>query len=188
MIGRRAAGEWQQLVFDDPQSPETRRAIMRILGKELSAALKDRRRANPDGPEPIHLVVPDKMTADVLVSIADNLAGLELSRLRWERDKEMGRPQLTCNGDPATVPAKLSETDRTAVSFLLEEDRARAFTLRSPIVNAQAVLARHLVTGGPPINALRLDYLVAWLQPGPRSTTGPSPTRSRRSSTPPVRG
>ena len=105
---------------------------MRTLGKELSAALKDRRRANPDGPEPVHLVVPDKMTADVLASIADNLAGLELSRLRWARDKEMGRPQLTWNGEPATIPAKLSETDRTAVSFLLEEDRARAFTLRSP--------------------------------------------------------
>lgn len=160
------AGEWQQFVYEEPQSPETRRSIMRTLGKELSTALKDRRRANPDAPEPIHLVVPDKMTADVLVSIADNLAGLELSRLRWARDKEMGRPALTWNGDPATVPAKLSETDRTAVSFLLEDDRARAFTVRTPIVNAQQVLARHLVTGGPQVNALRLDYLVAWLQPG----------------------
>lgn len=159
-------GEWQEFVYEEPQSPETRRAIMRTLGKELSAALKDRRRANPEGPEPIHLVVPDKMTADVLASIADNLAGLELSRLRWARDKELGRPQLTWNGDPATIPAKLSETDRTAVSFLLEEDRARAFTMRCPIVLAQPVLARHLVTGGPAINAFRLDYLAAWLQPG----------------------
>ena len=44
-------------------------------------------------PAPVHLVVPDKATADVLVSIADNLAGVELSRLRWQRDKDMGRPR-----------------------------------------------------------------------------------------------
>ena len=41
--------------------------------------MKDRRLANPDAPEPVHLVVPDKATADVLASIADNLAGIELS-------------------------------------------------------------------------------------------------------------
>ena len=106
------------------------------------------------------------MTADVLASIADNLAGLELSRLRWAQDKKMGRPQLTFDGEPAVVPSRLSEDDRTAVSFLLEEDRARALSLRSPIVNAQQVLARHVVPGGPTVNALRLDYLVAWLVDG----------------------
>ena len=111
------------------------------------------------------------------MSIADNLAGLELNRLRWERDKDMGRPQLTYNGDPAIVPPRLSEKERTAVSFLLEEDRARAFKLRCPVVNAQGVLTRHLVTGGAPYNALRLDYLVAWAQPG--GTDRPPPAHGR---------
>lgn len=38
--------------------------------------------------------------------------------------------------------------------------------MRSPIVDAQQVLSRHVVAGGPRGNAVRLDYLVAWLQPG----------------------
>lgn len=159
-------GEWKQHVFPEPQSPQTRRAVVRAIGSALTAALRDRRVANPDRPEPIHLVVPDKMTADVIVSIADNLAGLELSRLRWAQDKAMGRPQLTFDGEPAQVPLRLSEEDRTAVAFLLEDDRARAMTLRSPIVNAQEVLTRHRVVGGPAISALRLDYVVAWFLEG----------------------
>ena len=165
-IGVDGPGEWSSYVFDDPQSPDTRSDIIKILGKEINAAMAGQRKAAPDDPGPIHLVVPDGPTGDLLVSIADNLAGLELNRLRWEQDKVMGRPQLTYNGDPAIVPPRLSEKERTAVSFLLEEDRARAFKLRSPIVNAQAVLTRHLVTGGAPYNALRLDYLLAWAQPG----------------------
>jgi hypothetical protein len=100
------------------------------------------------------------------VSIADNLAGIELSRLRWNRDKEMRRPALTFNGEPATIPRALSEVERIGVSFLLEEDRARAFKVRSPIVDIRAALARHLVAGGPAVNSLRLDYLVAWANGG----------------------
>jgi hypothetical protein len=74
----------------------------------------------------------------------------------------MGRKPLTFNGEDAQVPAALSESDRTAVSFLLEEDRARALTLRSPIVDVRAALARHLVAGGPPVSSFRLDYLTSW--------------------------
>ena len=48
------------------------------------------------------------------------------------------------------------------MSFLLEEDRARGFTLRSPIVDVRDVLARHVVAGGPAVASLRLDYLVRW--------------------------
>ncbi|GAB4007120.1 hypothetical protein GCM10028772_18520 [Nocardioides ultimimeridianus] len=159
-------GPWESYVFNDPQSPKTRSDVMKVLGKAINAAIADRRKADADDPDPIHLVVPDKATGDLLTSIADNMAGLELNRLRWERDQDMGRPQLTYNGDPAIVPMKLSEHERTAISFLLEEDRARAFTLRWPVLTAQAILARHLVAGGPRYNALRLDYLVAWAQPG----------------------
>lgn len=158
-------GEWRYHVFDDPQSDVTRRLIMKLLGTELLAALKDQRRADDVDPMPVHLVVPDSATADVLTSIADTLAGVELSRLRWKHDKAMGRPALTFNGDPATIPKRLTEDERRGVSFLLEEDRARALTLRSPIVNVCSVLARHLIAGGPESNALRLDYLVAWTQP-----------------------
>lgn len=161
-ITQRGSSEWQATVFDDPQSVDTRRAIMKVLGKEITAVMKDRRLANPDEPGPIHLVVPDRATADVVVSIADNLAGIELSRLRWVRDRQMGRTPLTFNGEEAQIPTALSETERTAVSFLLEEDRARAFSLRSPIVDVRAALARHVVAGGPSVSSLRLDYLGEW--------------------------
>jgi hypothetical protein len=157
-------GEWKATVFDDPQGSGTRRAAMRILGADIIAVLEDRREASPEEPEPIHLVVPDKATTDVLVSIADNMAGIELSRIRWENDKMMGRPTLTFNGEPANIPKGLTPEERTAVSFLLEEDRARAFTLRTPILDVRAALARHLVPGGPSVSSCRLDYLVAWTQ------------------------
>lgn len=153
---------WETTVFDDPQAPQTRRDVMRLLGKALVAAMTDQRRANPAAPAPIHVVVPDAATADLLASIADNLAGVELSRLRWERDRAMGREALTFNGEPAQIPPRLRESDRTAISFLLEEDRARALTLRSPLVDLRDVLARHVVAGGPAVASWRLDYLVQW--------------------------
>jgi hypothetical protein len=155
-------GTWEVSVFDDPQSAATRRAVMRLLGRELSKAMTEMRKAAPDAPSPVHLVVPDAPTGDLLASIADNLAGIEISRLRWERDKHQGRPALTFDGQPADIPQALSESDRTAVSFLLEDDRARALTLRSPIVDVRAALAQHVVAGGPAVGAYRLDYLVRW--------------------------
>jgi hypothetical protein len=114
--------------------------------------------------DPIHLIVPDKPTADLLSSVADSLAGVELSRLRWQRDLDQGRPALTFDGEPATIPLLLSETERLAVSFLLEEDRARAMTLRCPIVSIHSVLAGHLTPGGPTADSGRLDYLVEWAE------------------------
>ena len=56
------------------------------------------------------------------------------------------------------------------MSFLLKESRARAFTLRTPIVDVRAALARHLV-GGSTVNSGRLDYLVAWTQNAPGGRT-----------------
>jgi hypothetical protein len=164
-VSATGTSDWTYVRFDEPQSPATRQSVMKLLGKEISAAMAEARRENKGSPAPVHLVVPDKSTADVLVSIADNLAGVELSRLRWQRDKDQGRPPLTYDGEPAVVPRKLPEADRTAVSFLLEEDRARAVTLRSPIVDIRAVLARHVVAGGPAVNSGRLDYLVEWADP-----------------------
>ncbi len=156
---------WQLTVFHDPQSsPETRRDVMRLLGGELQKAMTEQRRANRSAPSPVHVVVPDSSTADILASIADNLAGIELSRLRWEQDRAMGRPPLTFNGEPAQIPPKLTQTARTAVSFLLEEDRARALTLRSPIVDVREQLAQHVVAGGPSVASRRLDYLVGWAE------------------------
>lgn len=154
--------EWTYVHYNEPQSPATRQAVMKALGKEISSAMSEARKANREAPWPVHLVVPDKITADVLVSIADNLAGVELSRLRWQRDKDEGRAALTFDGEPAVIPPPLPETDRAAVSFLLEEDRARAVTLRSPIIDLRATLARHAVAGGPAVNSGRLDYLVGW--------------------------
>lgn len=167
-ISHAGSGPWNTLVFDAPQSDEARRAIVGAIGSELIAAMKDQRQvtASANGePDPVHLVVPDAKTADVLTSIADHLAGAELSRLRWDTDKHMGRPALTFNGEPAQVPRALSEQERVGVSFLLEEDRARAFTMRSPIIIIQKVLSQLLTTGGPATDDLRLDYLVEWTQP-----------------------
>lgn len=165
-VSSTAETAWASSVFDDPQGAQTRLDIMRIIGTEIRASLKEQRLANREEPDPIHLVVPDKPTADLLVSIGDNLAGIELSRLRWAQDLAMGRPALTFNGEPAEVPAPLNDLERLAVSFLLEEDRARAFILRSPIIDLRSTLARHLIPGGPAVNALRLDYLVAWAGEG----------------------
>ena len=112
-------------------------------------------------PDPVHLVVPDQTTADVLVSIADNLAGHRAQPFAVGARQAEGRHTLTFDGQPAQDPTcKLSrEGQRTGVSFLLEEDRARALILRSPIVDVRSVLAKHLVAGGPAVASGRLDYL-----------------------------
>jgi hypothetical protein len=157
------AGDWQFTVFDDPQMPSTRLAVMEVLGTEIDAAVLEFANVlSPNHAEPVHLIVPDTATGDVLVSIADSLAGVETSRLRWQRDLEQGRKALTYDGEPARIPEPLTNAQRTGVSFLLEEDRARAMVLRSPIVDVRAVLARHLIPGGPAGDAGRLDYLVEW--------------------------
>jgi hypothetical protein len=161
-VTRSGASDWDFHTFDLPQSSTTRRDVMKVLGKEIAAAMAELRKANPDHTDPVHIVVPDRTTADVLASIADNLAGVELSRIRWERDREIRRPALTYDGEKADIPPKLPEVPRTAVSFFLEEDRARAMTLRAPVVDLRATLARHVVAGGPAAASGRLDYLVAW--------------------------
>ncbi|MFF0495678.1 hypothetical protein ACFYU5_04665 [Nocardia aobensis] len=156
---------WHVEVYHDPDGEDTRRAILKVLGRELNKAITEQFKADAYNPAPIHLVVPDYKTADILVSIADSAAGKELSRLRWERDKQQGRPALTFNGDPAVVPPRLLEKDRVAVSFLLEQDRNRTMTVRSAIVDLRATLASLVTAGGPAVNSLRLDYLTPWADP-----------------------
>jgi hypothetical protein len=162
LVTEEGRGDWQFHVFDTPQAPETRLAVVGVIGEAVQAAILEASGRNPDRPDPVHIVVPDRTTADVLASIADALAGVELSRLRWERDLEEGRPALTFDGEPAEIPSALTDVERMGVSFLLEEDRARALTLRIPTVDVRSVLARHVVSGGPAVNAYRLDYLVEW--------------------------
>lgn len=157
--------DWEYTVFDDPRSPDARRLIARRVGNALIRAMRDQRiAAGSVVPNAVHLVVPDQVTADVLVSIADNLAGIELSRLRWQRDRDRGRPALTYDGEPAVIPRPISEAERTSIAFLLEDDRSRTFQLRSPVIDVRAVIARHFVVGGPRANAGRLDYLVGWCE------------------------
>ncbi|MEU8236398.1 hypothetical protein AB0C12_42975 [Actinoplanes sp. NPDC048967] len=146
---------WVRRVFAEPQSPLTRRAVMRLLGRAIKEVLEA-------GLGPVHLVVSDRPTADLLATAADSLAGVELSRLRWQHDLDSGRPALTFDGEPATLPDPLADDERIAVSFLLEEDRARAMSLRTPLVDLRSVLASHVVPGGPALDAGRLDYLVTW--------------------------
>lgn len=158
-----AAAPWRHRVFDDPQSPATRVRIMELLGEEIDAAMGELGEASGER-GPIHLVLPDGATGDLLVSIADSLAGVEMSRLRWARDTEKGRPALTYDGEEAVLPRPLPALARVAVSFLLEADRARAMVLRTPLVDARDVLARHVAAGGPPSSSGRLDYLLRWAE------------------------
>jgi hypothetical protein len=158
--------QWRYQVFDNPDADTTRRGVMKLLGKELNKALTAQSSVDRESPPPIHVIVPDSATADLLVSIADSVAGKELTRLRWERDKQQGRPALTFNGDPAVIPPRLPEKDRVAVSFLLEQDRNRTMKSRSTIVDVRAVLASLVTAGGPRGNTLRLDYLTPWADPG----------------------
>jgi hypothetical protein len=148
---------WEREAFLRTNENQTRHRIMDLVGAGV-------RQTSAAGHHPVHIAVPDPSTADVLVSIADSLAGVELSRLRWARDEEQGRPLLTFDGEPATMPTALSEDARLAVSFLLEEDRARALTLRRPVVNIRETLANHVVAGGPAFDAGRLDYLLTWAE------------------------
>ncbi|WP_206064951.1 hypothetical protein [Nocardioides sp. JQ2195] len=149
--------EWAFECFERTNATETRHTVMELLGKSIREGLSS-------GHLPLHIVVPDKPSADLLVTMADSLAGVELSRIRWERDIEQGRPVLTFDGEEATIPEPLSDDARLAVSFLLEEDRARAFSLRQPVIVLRDVLAAHLVPGGPSVDAGRLDYLVEWAE------------------------
>lgn len=162
-ISGSGASEWDVRVFTDPLAASTRTQVMRALGAHLLRAMKAMKSAD-DEPSPVHVVVPDSATADLLVSMADNLAGIELSRLRWQRDIDQARDPLTFDGEPADVPAKLHPQARAAVSFLLEGDRSRAIRLRSAIVDLRDVFARLVVAGGPPANSLRLDYLLGWAE------------------------
>jgi len=159
------AEPWTVEVFDNPDSDDTRRSIIKTLGRELNKAITEQFKANADDPAPVHLVVPDSSTADILVSIADSVAGKELSRLRWERDRQQGRPALTFNGEPAVVPPRLPEKDRVAASLLLEQDRTRTMKVRLTIVDLRAALASLVTAGGPAVNSLRLDYLAPWADP-----------------------
>jgi hypothetical protein len=174
--GAGARTAWVTHVFEDPQSPDTRRRLMALIGEQLQLArdvINERERvfmgpvfadSKTQSSDPVHLVVPDKPTADLLSSVADSLAGVELSRLRWQRDLDQGRPALTFDGQPATVPVPLTDSERLGVSFLLEEDRARAMTLRCPFVIVQTILAGLITPGGPTADAGRLDYLVQWAE------------------------
>ncbi|KAA1419212.1 hypothetical protein F0U44_12235 [Nocardioides humilatus] len=156
-VGRAGDEEWIVRTYTDPQSPLTRRSLMEVIGTAIESCLAE-------ALGPIHLVVPDRPTADLLATAADSLAGVELSRLRWQRDLDMGRIPLTFDGEEATMPDPLDHVERVAVSFLLEEDRARAMSLRSPIVILREVVAAHLVPGGPAGDAGRLDYLLTWAE------------------------
>ena len=155
-ITSEGAEPWLRRVFSEPQSPLTRRVIMRLVGEAIRAVIDD-------GTSPVQVVVPDRPTADLLVTAADSMAGVELSRLRWQQDLDSGRPALTFNAEPATLPEPLDDDERLAVSFLLEEDRARALSLRAPIVDLRTVLATHVIAGGPAVESGRLDYLLAWV-------------------------
>lgn len=158
------AMSWELSIFDDGQSMSTRLAIMELLGTVVAEAMADQAAASPTAPGPVQVVLPDTASGDLLVSMADSLAGTEISRLRWQRDLEVGRPPLTFDGEPAAVPEALTEHQRLAVSFLLDQDRGRAMVLRESFVDLRAALRRHVVPGGVLSDAGRLDYIVTWAE------------------------
>jgi len=153
---------WKTSIFPVPQSDETRREILQEIGSALSASVKGDIQSVGESNQ-LTLIAPDQATLDILASIADTLAGNEISRLRWERDLEMGRPALTFDGNPAVIPAALTSEQRLATSFLIEDDRARAFAGRRPTLNLTAILGELFTVGGPSSSSMRLDYLTSWL-------------------------
>ena len=157
-VSIRSSGDasWKQSVFLEPQSPATRRAVMRLIGLRIRAELDE------SGPVVVRIVVPDGASADLLVTAADSVAGVELSRMRWQRDLDMGRSPVNFDGSPATLADPLDADERLGAAFLLEADRARALSTRTPIVDLRTALAGTVVAGGAAINSLRLDYLVEW--------------------------
>lgn len=147
-------GTWDYQVFTEPRTPLTRSRILGAIGRALESVDRPGRA--------VHVCVPDRMTGDLLATMADSASGVEISRLRWARDVEAGRPALTFDGQPAVMPEPLEPETRLAVSFFLDEDRARAFAMRTPVVILQEVMARLMVAGGPEIDSGRLDYLAEW--------------------------
>lgn len=162
VITNSGAQPWKFEVFTVPQADATRRAVMGIIGSAVAQALAETANDPEDERRPIHIVTPDKATGDLLTSIADSLAGVEISRLRWEQDVVQGREPLTFDGNPATIPQPITPEERLAVSFLLEDDRARALKVRMPLVDVRESLLRVINPGGPSSNFGRLDYLVGW--------------------------
>ncbi|WP_229115855.1 hypothetical protein [Parenemella sanctibonifatiensis] len=152
------SADWDVRVFADPLAPTARHGVLRALGAHLDRAMAQ------VGEDPVHIVVPDLTTADLLVSIADSVAGVELRRIRWQHDLDQGRQPLTFEGEPATVPDELHPHARLAASFLLEADRSRALRLRSAIVDVRGTLSTLVVAGGPRRDSLRLDYLLGWAE------------------------
>lgn len=153
-IGDAGPGEWEPQVFREPRTPLTRSKILGAIGRALGSVSAPGRA--------VHVCVPDRMTGDLLATMADSASGVEISRLRWARDVAQDRPPLTFDGHPAVMPEELEPEARLAISFFLDEDRARAFAMRSPIVVLQAVMAGQMVAGGPEIDSGRLDYLAEW--------------------------
>lgn len=165
--------DWAFTTFEQPNADQTRRVVMELIGAALDENLIGDDEDGKPG-RPVHIVVPDGATSDLLASIADSLAGAELARLRWARDIEMGRTPLSFDGNPATLPEPLNARQRLAVSFLLEEDRARAFQMRSAVVNIGEALGGLIIAGGPAEESNFLNYLVPWAE----SIDGP-PVNSR---------
>jgi hypothetical protein len=152
---------WIHSVLETPEADSARRQVMQLMGEAIRESLRD---SNfEESAQRINIVTPDKQTTDLLASIADVLAGQEISRLRWQRDVEMGREPVTFDGSPANIPIALTPQQRLAVSFLLEDDRARAFSARATTVNLLSVLSELLVAGGPNSTVGRLDYMAAWV-------------------------
>lgn len=165
VVTEEGPGAWHTFVSNSPGSTSARKHLMSELGKALSEAIAvTTRTSESELQDPIHIVVPDKATADLLASVADLLSGSEISRLRYARDVEMGREPLTFEGEPATIPEPLSPSERLAVSFLLEDDRAREFVLRTTTVDLNSTLGQHIIAGGPAVESSRLDYQVGWAE------------------------
>ncbi len=159
---------WRTMVFDKPLADQSRRAVMQHIGEDIANVLAFA--IGDEGLEaPIHLVTPDTATADLLASIADSLAGSEISRMRWKQDRAQNREPLTIDGKVAVIPAPLTAAERLAVSFLLEDDRARGFNVRTTTYDLRTALKDLFITGGPAVNDGRLDYLEAWSQTGPHA-------------------
>ena len=65
VVSETGRGDWAYQAFGNPQASETRRAVVRAIGDAVQQSIAHAHTRNPVSPDPVHIVVPDKGTADL---------------------------------------------------------------------------------------------------------------------------
>src|SRR5438270_1857246 len=69
LVADAGRGKWIYHTFGNPQSEATRRQVVSLVGAAVRQLVSDAHARNPESPDPVHICVPDRGTADLLASI-----------------------------------------------------------------------------------------------------------------------